>query len=226
MKKKLIRAAVVIAAVALVYAAAVFIGRAALAGSQPISDGDLTARMRELIPAAEEINEIVWGAGLPVDPDAAPLLDSVTGAQYRFVSPEAKYQSLDELRAAAAAVYSDAFIRDHIAYVAFDGYEPQNGESDLFALSPRYTVRKELSESGVARDRLCIDITKTAFELSARLDPASARFVSRVVEWNGLWWDSDRIVVELDESFRGQTAPRRLTLRLENGVWLLDEPSY
>ena len=221
--KKLLLVVAVIALLAGIYAAAAGIGYSVLSGQQPIDDAELQARMAELIPKAAELNEIIWGKGLPVDPEAEPLLETVTGAQYRPVAPDAAYKSTDELRAAIAEVYSDAYIRSAINYTAFEGSE---GADDGYELYPRYSDMRLVSEDDVVTDILGIDITGRGFELKAVLDPSDVRFERRILEWNGLWWQSELITVSLTEEFNGSTSRRELNLRIEAGVWLLDDPTY
>lgn len=221
--KKLLIIAGVIILLCGIYAAAAGIGYSVLSGEQPITDADLQARMAELIPKAAEINEIVWGKGLPVDPAAEPRLDTVTGAQYRPVAPDSPYKSTDELRAAIAEVYSDAYIRSAINYTAFDGSE---GADDGYELYPRYSDMRLVSEEDVVTDILGVDITNSGFELRSELDISDLRFERRILEWNGLWWQSDMITVSLTEIFNGTESRREINLRLEDGVWLLDDPTY
>ena len=218
--KKLLIILIVLASVAALYGAAVGIAYLALKGSRPITDEELTARMAELIPAAEDVNRIIWGEGIPADPDADPLLDSVTGAQYRVVSPDSPYQTVGELRAAIEAVYSEQFVREHLASIVFDGDEGLFEE-----MKPRYKAMKTV-DGGVATERLGVDITNKGFRLSAVIDPASVRFSRRVPEWNGLWWDSDRIVVTVTETYNGVTSDREISMREKDGVWYLDEATY
>ena len=177
--------------------------------------------MGELIPAAADVNEMVWGAGLPVDPSADPPLASVTGAQYRPVARDAACHTVEELRSAIAAVYSDVFIREHINFIVFDG-----DEGAITEMRPRYAPMKLPGEGDLYYDWLGIDIMYKGFPLTARIDPASVRFVRRVPEWNGLWWDSDRIVVSVTETYNGKTGERELSMRLQDGLWMLDEATY
>ena len=219
--KKLIILLIVLASLAALYGAAVGISFLVIRGSRPVTDAELTARMEELIPRAAGLNEVIWGAGLPADPSADPPLASVTGAQYRVVAPDAEYQTLDELRAAISEVYSEAFIREHISYIVFDGDEGLTEE-----LKPRYTRMKVVDESDQPVERLGVDITNKGFALNATIDPSSARFARRVPEWNGLWWESDRIVVTVTETYNGVTSDRELSMRLQDGQWYLDEATY
>lgn len=221
--KKLAFLIIILAVLAAIYASVVGIGYAVLSGKQPISDSELTARMEELIPAAREINEIIWGEGLPLDPDAEPLLDTVTGAQYRPVAPDAVYKSTDELRSAISEVYSSAYIASAINYTAFDGSE---GADDGYELYPRYSDMRLVNDDGSTTDILGIDITNKGFSLTASLDPNSVKFERRILSWNGLWWESDLITVSLTENYNNSSSTREINLRLEDGIWLLDDPTY
>ena len=221
MKKKLLKILCVIIGIAAIYGAAVGIGYLVTRNSRPITDVELTARMEELIPRAADLNEIIWGAGLPVDPDAAPTLNSVTGAQYRPVAAGSPYKSVAELREAVAKVYSEAFIRDHLNYVLFDGDEGIVNE-----YRPRYSDLRLVNDDGTTRDILGIDVMYKGFDLKAELDPATVRFVSRELEWNGIWWDAGRIIVAVTETYGGVPSERTLSLREQNGAWYLDEPTY
>lgn len=223
MLKKLLVVVLILAGLAALYAAAVGIGYSVLSGQQPIPDAELRARMEELIPRAAELNEIIWGKGLPLDPEAEPPLDTVTGAQYRPVAPESPYKSTDELRAAIAEVYSNAYITSAINYAAFDGSE---GADDGYELYPRYSDLRLVDADDNVTDILGIDIMNRGFELTAELDPSDVSFVRRILRFNGLWWDSDLITVSLTEHYNGSTSRRELNLRLEDGVWLLDDPTY
>lgn len=217
---------IVLAAVALlvgIYAAAAGIGYSVMKSDQPISDADLKARMEELIPKAAEINEIIWGKGIALDPAAEPKLETVTGAQYRPVAPDSPYKSTDELRAAIAEVYSDAYIKSAINYTAFDGSE---GADDGYELYPRYSDMRLVGEDDTVTDILGVDITNPGFQLRTKLDASDVKFERRILEWNGFWWTSELITVSLNEDFNGTVSRRELNLRLENGEWFLDDPTY
>ena len=203
------------------YGAVIGVSYLVIKNSQPVTDAELTARMTELIPKAAVINAVVWGEGLPADPAADPPLESVTGAQYRVVSPDAPYQTVEELRAAISAVYSERFIREHVSYIVFDGGEGLFGE-----MQPRYKAMKVIGKDGEAVERLGVDVTRKGYQLTAVIDPASVRFSRRIPEWNGLWWDSDRIAVTVTETYNGVTSERELSMREQDGVWYLDEATY
>ncbi|MBQ7161207.1 MAG: hypothetical protein IJR90_05825 [Clostridia bacterium] len=219
--KNLLIVLIVIASLAALYGAAVGVSFLVIRGSRPIEDDELKARMSELIPAAEEVNEIVWGAGLPADPAAGPALASVTGAQYRVVSPEARFQNIDDLLAFISGVYSEPFVREHISYIVYKG-----DEGLIEEMKPRYKAMKVIGGDGSAVEKLGVDITNKGFTLGAVIDPASVRFTRRVPEWNGLWWSADRIVVTVSETYDGVTSDREISMREKDGVWYLDEATY
>jgi len=86
-----------------------------------ISDEKAQAILESLLPASEEINEIIWGDGLPVAKDAMGKLESVTGAQYRPVDKDCEYKSVKELKKAISKVYSPRFVETDINKIMFDG---------------------------------------------------------------------------------------------------------
>ena len=211
-KKLIIRIAVIAAAVMIV-AAAVF---AFLAFHNRISDEKAREILSELIPEAEEINDIVWGEGLPVVEGAQPI-SSVSGAQYREVAENAAYHSIDELKAAIKKVYSDQYFEETINYVAFTDIEPlttdQNGNPDTStALYARYIE----NGNGV----FCADIIHPAFDTSARTCDAATAHVVKT------WFD--RVFVEIDVTDRstGETFRQTIRLKKQSDGWRLDDPTY
>ena len=115
-----------------------------------ISDGEAQQILVELLPKAEEINDIIWGKGLPVEPGQDEALKTVTSAQYRTVASDAPYQSTEELKAAICEVYSDAFFNNTINYACFVGADDAL-EDTAAQMYPRYKD----NDAGV----LIVDIT-------------------------------------------------------------------
>ena len=65
-----------------------------------VTDEEIRGVLRELLPMAEELNEIYYGEGLPTR-------EGVEGAVYLELSPDAKYKTPEQLKAATFAVFSD-----------------------------------------------------------------------------------------------------------------------
>ncbi len=170
-----------------------------------IADTEAQAILTELLPKAEEINDIIWGTGLPIEPGQDEALKTVTAAQYRTVAKDAPYQSTEELKTAIAEVYSDAFIENTVNYTCFEGADDalEDTEAQMY---PRYKD----NDAGV----LIVDITNPGFELTTEIDPASARVVSA---------ESDNKQTLEVETNNGKI--KLVIVKQENG-WRLDTPTY
>ncbi|MBQ3184235.1 MAG: hypothetical protein IJB57_11305 [Clostridia bacterium] len=170
-----------------------------------ISDTEAQNILIELMPKAEEINEIIWGKGLPIEPGQDEALKTVTAAQYRTVATDAPYQSTEELKTAIAEVYSDAFIANTVNYTCFEGADDalEDTEAQMY---PRYKD----NDAGV----LIVDITNPGFEITTKVDPASAKVVSA---------ESDNKQTLEVETNSGKI--KLVIVKQENG-WRLDTPTY
>ncbi|MBQ4601673.1 MAG: hypothetical protein IJB24_02325 [Clostridia bacterium] len=170
-----------------------------------ISDTEAQNILIELMPKAEEINEIIWGKGLPIEPGQDEALKTVTAAQYRTVATDAPYQSTEELKTAIAEVYSDAFIANTVNYTCFEGADDalEDTEAQMY---PRY----KNNDAGV----LIVDITNPGFEITTKIDPASAKVVSA---------ESDNKQTVEVETNSGKI--KLVIVKQENG-WRLDTPTY
>ena len=170
-----------------------------------ITDTEAQQILISLIPKAEEINEIIWGKGLPIEPGQDEALKTVTAAQYRTVATDAPYQSTEELKTAIAEVYSDAFIANTVNYTCFEGADDalEDTEAQMY---PRYKD----NDAGV----LIVDITNPGFEITTKIDPASAKVVSA---------ESDNKQTVEVETNSGKI--KIVIVKQENG-WRLDTPTY
>ena len=169
-----------------------------------IPDSEAQQILTELLPKAEEINDIIWGKGLPVEPGQDGPLKTVTAAQYRTVSKDAPYQSTDELKKAIAEVYSDAFIENTVNYTCFEGADDalENTEAQMY---PRYKD----NDAGV----LIVDITNSGFEITTEIDPASAKVISA---------EGNKQTLEVETN---NSKIKLVIVKQENG-WRLDTPTY
>lgn len=97
-------------------------------GKAPKID-QLYGRVVELVEASYELNTVFYGEGLPYYdrtlPMYADLYNDYSKEQYtrdyNIVSKQAKYRSIDEIKAAAEKVYSKALLEDQVYKNAFDG---------------------------------------------------------------------------------------------------------
>lgn len=168
-----------------------------------LDDKEAKAILDELLPMSYELNEIIWGEGLPVSPDAQGKLETVTGAQYRSVDKSCGYTSVEQLKKEISKVYSPRFIEADINKIMFDGDED--------TLVGRYRD----GESGIE-----INIMNEGYDAVGRtyIDPAS-------VKVTGAKFDEVYCTVE-DVYEDGTRKERSLTLVKTSDGWRLDTPTY
>mgnify|MGYP004518625207 FL=1 len=173
----------------------------ALSGcSVKMSDEEARSILSELVPLSLEMNEIFFGDGLPLEDENAEPMESVTGGQYMRVSPTAKYQSIAEIKTAAESVYTAEYLQNSVYPMAFDGVDDAR---------PRYAER-----AGV----LCRNLNSVSFPLTDRLEFDRATVSDtgyEVIELSVPYTDAD-----------GAEKTAKITLRQQNGKWLLDSPTY
>ncbi|MGI6742885.1 MAG: hypothetical protein ACOX4O_04385 [Eubacteriales bacterium] len=166
---------------------------------QEVSDDEARQILSEIIPKAEVFNEAFWGKGLPAVDSAVLDPNKKVSRQYYDVSPDCPYQTIAELKAAAAEVYSAEYMKI-IAETAFDG-------TDEFF--PRYME---------ADGQLRVDIAFQGYNLRTKLRPNEAKV--RRASFGLL-----EVAVPCD--FDGQPSEDYIIILVnENGVWKLDSPTY
>lgn len=186
-------------------------------------------RAVELIEASGEVNQLLFGAGVPtyrigtpeaewlgIYPDTSADASSDQSNEptvYLLAAEEAAYGLTSEIRDAALAVYSSAYL-DTILSLLFDGYA-----YDVGGISGGGVMIPDYSDS--ARG-LLVAASRTSKTLERRVyDYATMRVLPPVT--------ADRIAVEAD-SYLVSAPETRLTVKLvfvrENGIWLLDSPTY
>lgn len=193
-----------------------------LSCARPPELADVREEFGNLIEASEEINNLLWGEGLPyydIDSDFAKESGIYgehpeTLGNYRYVTTEAqqKYPSADDIRTAAEKVYSNAFLSG-VATSLFEGNVISNGEVSVVSRA-RYA---ELNQS------LCILVGwNSGFTYSPRTFNLSTMQIVKKLS------NTDIVTVTVDSTRKDGSDPRTLTLRFvreENG-WRLDSPTY
>lgn len=167
-------------------------------GKKPTAE-ELAPRVRELCEQSFVLNEIYYGAGLPA-------VASVTGTDYCYVDiDKTDYYTADLIREATEAVYTADYAA-RLEETAFTGVT-----NDVGALLARF------SEDGDGnlmqhRDTESILPGKRAFLYETmKLEKASA----------------DEARIRLSATLDGAPDDDAvLTFKKENGVWLLDTPTY
>ena len=106
----------------------VLLGMSSCSASEPAPDIDeVYDRLVQVIEASHEVNVLLFGAGLPVYPRGDAEDDLVhryygfSDESRVFVTPYAKYGSIEEMQAAIAAVYSTEY-RASLYESLFTGY--------------------------------------------------------------------------------------------------------
>ena len=172
-----------------------------------LTDEEAKEILSVLIPKSQEINEIIWGKGLPVEAGSEPAFDSVSAAQYRTVDGSCGYKNTDDLKTAIGEVYSERYIETGINYTAFEGSKKEGTEE--YDIYPRYKDNND--------GRLCIDITNDGFCLNTEISAENAKVTKA---------DFDRVDVDVEATAEGVKIPLTLTLVKEQNGWRLDTPTY
>lgn len=178
---------------------------------------ELRARVEELLAAAVPVNEIFYGEGLPVyahDSDYAKehgiYTDDTGYEHYDVVKLECPYHSISELKELAETVYSADYLKG-VYEVMFDGVMGAEEGTMVYA---RYIDRKG--------DLFMCNFTgydllpgKRVWDVSTLtvVGPSTANDVHiRMNSWL--------------EGKEDETKTYTLELVKQNGVWLLNNPSY
>lgn len=164
-------------------------------------DEEILARLSEIVPLSQQLNEIFVGKGLPPTEKAVKSEYDI-GPEYFEVAEDAPYRDMSSLKAAAESVYSADYLKS-VYIMAFEGYEEDN-------ITPRY---KEVN--GV----LFVDINWKALDLRTELDLSSAEVVEST---------PTKVRIMVNYTLRGTDESGTLTLVMVNqdGVWLLDGPTF
>ncbi|MHB1153833.1 MAG: hypothetical protein ACYCWE_18940 [Eubacteriales bacterium] len=164
-----------------------------------ISDEEVRVILTDLVPRSQQLNDIFWGDGIkPEDEDAVPLI-TVTTAQYYTVAEKSPYKSIRDMKEAAEKVFS----RDYLNSVYTVMFE---GSSDI---QPRFAENDE--------GLLTIDISYNSYDFKTEIFPETA-----VVKETG----ADLIRAEVSCKTNGEPGKMNISLRRQDGVWLIDSPTY
>lgn len=183
-----------------------------------LDDAGAREVLTALLPEAQELTDIIWGEGLPVED--TQVLESVSGAQYRLVSADSEYTSAEQIKEKAERVFSKEYLVTVYA-VAFGEYEgetetAETQEGDLFTenelgleLRGRYTTDNN--------GNMYRNIAQPEYDLTTVIDPSTA-VVSSVK--NGV------AELEVGCTVRGEADSMKVYLRYDGSSWLIDGPIY
>ena len=180
------------------------------------TDEEVKEAAEKLIEASFDINDIYFGAGLPIsseDSEEAKDFAKENGVdlqniQFLPVTAESPYQSIDDIKEATAKVYS-AVYSEYLYSMAFEGYSVDDGAAAVYA---KYIE----DEKGV---------------LTARIDLADHPLPERTYDYKTMKVKSrkkDSVMVEMESYLEGKKEKGTVTFTLvlsEDG-WRLDTPTY
>ncbi len=180
------------------------------------TDEEVKKAAEKLIEASFEINDIYFGAGLPIsseDSEEAKKFAEDNGVdlqniQFLPVTAESPYQSIDDIKEATAKVYSENY-STYLYSMAFEGYSADNGESAVYA---KYIE----DDKGV---------------LTARIDLADHPLPERTYDYSTMKVKSrksDSVMVEMESYLDGKKEEKTVTFTLVKigDEWRLDTPTY
>lgn len=105
---------------------------------------ELQARVEWLLTESQEINEVLWGKGLPVwTRDSAfakenHLYDNIEDEDYLFVSDESPYLSASSIKTEAERYYAKDFLEKSVYPQTFDGIAIDDGMGYLVFAKARF----------------------------------------------------------------------------------------
>lgn len=167
---------------------------------------EATEVLKELVPRSYELNVIFFGEGLPVEnpPEVKP-----SAVSYQPVTADCGYTSVSQIMQKAEQVYSARYLSG-VYVAAFMGVSAESDDGMLdTTVSPRY------QEIG---GKLQADTAAQVKKIRGRLEVLSA-----TVEDATPTYVTTKAVCR-DEN--GATVTLTVLLTIENGVWLLDSPTY
>lgn len=183
-----------------------------------LDDAGAREVLTALLPDAEELTEVIWGDGLPVDDEE--LLESVSGAQYRPISADSAYKSEEQIKEKAETVFSKEYLVTvyAVAFGEYDGEtetaetqegDPYNEDQLGLGLRGRYYTDKQ----GV----MYRNIALPEYDMTTEIDTDSAKVASQ----NG-----STAVLGVGCTVRGEESSMKVYLRYDGTKWLIDGPIY
>lgn len=161
---------------------------------------EVLAAFKELYEKSIEINDYIFGEGLPVTESFDS--DDVKSPYYVAVSENAEYRTREELEAAVLEVYSSEYYESALKAALFEGYADGSGPD------PRY-----ITDGSVFKT----DAGNKGADTSGRFDPETAEIVDI---------SASSASVRATYTRAGTVAEYTLSMvRTENG-WRFNVPTY
>ena len=191
------------------------VGLASCAASEPAPPlEEVYDRIVEVVEASHEVNVLLFGAGLPVYPrgDAEDELIhryyGVNDDGREYVTPYAKYQTISEMQAAIAAVYSIEY-RESLFNTLFTGYA--DGNMSVAMPARFYEDERSLYQSRYVES--LVEGVRVYDYASMEITDRSNSTYLRVA------------IPSYSESKPDEWVTVYLSFVYENGDWYLDSPS-
>ena len=163
----------------------------------------LLAEFTALYEKSVEINEIIFGKGLPVDGEYTDIPES--GSYYVPVSDDSPYKTVEELENAVLSVYTEDYYNSVLETTLFVGYG-ENKDSPY----PRYKEEDGKLMINLCQEARTFAVKRLISEAKVEKMTMGAAEVSTPYELNGVRQDN----------------LKSLTLyKTENG-WRFDDPTY
>ncbi len=173
-------------------------------GRGRLPDDEALARINELLPLSNEVNDILFGKGLPAVDEA--YAEEHTGTAYFPVKDGTGYGTVADIKRAAENVYSLSYMTS-VYKSAFEGID--GGDSTIGSVSPRYT-----EIAGVLK----VNVAFKGFDIRTLERVEECRFDSA---GDGYFIYACRAVTD-----DGKRLDVKIYLMNQNGVWLFDSPTY
>jgi len=187
------------------------------------SEAQIGAALAELIPQSYTINEIYFGEGLPVSGDRETVvgfyksLDVDEGSvNYHPVAEDCGYASIEEIKEATLAVYTDAYA-EYLFARAFTGVSDTLYNMKLEAeAKTSVSYARYLESEGYLTVR--INLAEEALPLNRTYDTADFRIL-RIKD--------NYVLTEVQSYVDGQKdVPVELKLVITESGFRLDTPTY
>ena len=193
-----------------------------------VSEAEVSAVLAELILASYPLNEIYFGEGLPISDDRADVeafyaatgVDNDISLNYHPVSPEAAYTSVEQIREATLAVFSDSYA-DYLFTMAFDGLSSVFNEDTEEQVTQTVSYARYMETDGILTVRM--DVADEAMPLNRTYDTNDIEIIRDKL--NG---EHGYLLVEVQSYVDGQPDQRVEVKLVKNadGQFRLDSPTY
>jgi len=183
---------------------------------------EIGAALAELLPASLPLNEIYFGDGLPMSNNEdevkafyAQFDTDIKSINYHPVSKDCGYASIEEIKQATLAVYSDSY-SEYLFTLAFNGISEVFGEGTESQVTMTASYARFLEQAGVLTVRVGLD--EEALELNRTYDTADYEVMI----------NRERYVTAEVQSYVNGEKDEVVEVKLvyESDGWRLDSPTY